>query len=400
MAEATSVVALLVSLLVPRFPYASNPLTLPLSAEFLHNSGYEVVFVDVMDKLIEQLQKTKSYTVTEIGAEGEHSFEINNYRALNSKTHLEDVINEIATADVVTCAVGPNILKFVAEPIAKGIDKRQKSEPLAVIACENMIGGTDKLKEFVDAKLSTPQDQLSKKARFANSAIDRIVPGQDPNAGLNVKIEKFYEWCVDVRPFKGMKGDHPDIKGVHFVDDLIPYIERKLFTVNTSHATAAYYGHNRHKRTIHDAMADDEIVKTVREALRETSNLIVGKHNIKEAEQKEYVEKIIKRISNPHLEDVVERVGRAPMRKLGRKERFIGPAAELAEKGQKVDALLGAVEMALRFQNVEGDEESAELAKILKEQNAKEATKTLTGLDESHKLFARVEKIVEKVQHA
>lgn len=352
-----------------------------------------------MDKLIEQLQNTPKYTVTEIGAEGEHSFTIDNYRAINSKTHLKDVVSEIASADVVTCAVGPNILKFIADPIAQGIDARSKSEPLAVIACENMIGGTDTLKGFIVSKLSsTSTDELPKKARFANSAIDRIVPGQDPNAGLNVKIEKFYEWCVDVTPFKGMKGDHPDIKGVHFVDDLVPYIERKLFTVNTSHATAAYYGHNRHKRTIHDAMADDDIVKIVREALAETSALIVGKHGIHEAEQREYVEKIIKRISNPHLEDVVERVGRAPMRKLGRKERFIGPAAELAEKGDKVDALLGAVEMALRFQNVEGDEESAELAKILKDQDAKQATKTLTGLDEGHKLFDRVQQIVAKVQ--
>lgn len=45
-------------------------------AELLHNSGYEVVFVDVMDKLIESLQSTKSYEVTEIGEEGERKVSI------------------------------------------------------------------------------------------------------------------------------------------------------------------------------------------------------------------------------------------------------------------------------------------------------------------------------------
>ncbi|KAG9544431.1 hypothetical protein KCU77_g17058, partial [Aureobasidium melanogenum] len=35
-------------------------------AEFLHNSGYEVVFVDVMDAIINALQQNKSYTVTEV----------------------------------------------------------------------------------------------------------------------------------------------------------------------------------------------------------------------------------------------------------------------------------------------------------------------------------------------
>ncbi|KAK6433765.1 Mannitol-1-phosphate 5-dehydrogenase, partial [Oleoguttula sp. CCFEE 5521] len=58
-------------------------------AEFLHNSGYEVVFVDVMDSIIESLQKTKSYEVTEIGDDGEKKFTIDNYRALNSKHEME-----------------------------------------------------------------------------------------------------------------------------------------------------------------------------------------------------------------------------------------------------------------------------------------------------------------------
>ncbi|KAK3069539.1 hypothetical protein LTR53_012057, partial [Teratosphaeriaceae sp. CCFEE 6253] len=100
-------------------------------AEFLHNSGYEVVFVDVMDNLIETLQKTPKYTVTEIGPDGETTFTIDNYRAINSKHEMDKVIEEIATADTVTCAVGPNILKFIAKPIALGINNRKKSEPLA-----------------------------------------------------------------------------------------------------------------------------------------------------------------------------------------------------------------------------------------------------------------------------
>ena len=180
--------------------------------------------------------------------------------------------------------------------------------------------------------------------------------------------------------------------------DLIPYIERKLFTVNTGHAAAAYYGHNRGKKMIHHALEDHEIKHIVHEALSETSHLIVKKHGITESEQKHYVAKIIKRISNPHLEDVVERVGRAPLRKLSRKERFVGPAAELAERGDDVKALLGCIEMAFLFQNVEGDEESAELAKILKENDAKAVVEKVCGLTEKDKLYPEVVKVVEKVQ--
>ncbi|KAL9577876.1 MAG: hypothetical protein Q9212_006089 [Teloschistes hypoglaucus] len=368
-------------------------------AEKLHLAGFEVVFVDVVDSLIEQLQKTKEYTVTEIGGEGEKVNKITNYRAINSKHNEAEAVDEVATADLVTCAVGPNILKFIAPVIGKAIDKRTASKPLAVIACENAIGATDTLAGFIKESKNTPQDRLSSihdRAAFANSAIDRIVPGQDANAGLNVKIESFYEWVVDKTPFA--KHGHPEISAIKWVDDLNPYIERKLFTVNTGHAAAAYYGHARGKHTIHDALQDSEINKIVRNCLAETSHLIVKKHGITAEEQKAYVEKIISRISNPYLEDVVERVGRAPLRKLSRKERFIGPASQLVESGDKVDALLGAVEQAFAFLNVEGDDESAELGKILKSTEAKDVVSKVCGLESSHPLYSKIVPIVEKVQ--
>lgn len=67
----------------------------------------QVVFVDVMDSIIEQLQKTKEYTVTEIGGEGEKVNKISNYRAINSKTHEADVVKEISQAEIVSPALYP-----------------------------------------------------------------------------------------------------------------------------------------------------------------------------------------------------------------------------------------------------------------------------------------------------
>lgn len=369
-------------------------------AEFLHNSGYEVVFCDVMDSVIEQLNASKSYKVIQVGSEGTSETTITNYRAINSKLNEAQVIDEITTADIVTCSVGPNILKFIAPVIAKGVDARPNdATPIAVIACENAIGATDTLAEHIKHPNHTPEDRLEdhhERARYANSAIDRIVPAQDPNAGLDVKLEKFYEWVVDRSPFH----DHapPAIKGVKWVDDLIPYIERKLFTVNTGHAAAAYHGYYHKKTTVYDALQEPDIVDEVRKALAETSALIVGKHGIEESEQKAYVEKIIKRIGNPHLEDAVERVGRAPLRKLSRKERFIGPAAELAEEGKPFDALLDAAEMAFRFQNVEGDDESAELAKIMAGNSPEAVVEKVCGLTSSDKLFPHILEVVKRVQ--
>ncbi|RMZ90554.1 hypothetical protein DV736_g2218, partial [Chaetothyriales sp. CBS 134916] len=366
-------------------------------AELLHETGYKVVFIDVVDDLINSINNTKEYTITEIGSEGRKSKKITNYVAINSKYHLDQAIDAIAGADIVTCAVGPNVLRFIGKPIAEGIAKRTISKPLAVIACENMINATDALKEHIVKALpeSFTLAELEKKSEYGNSAIDRIVPTQPANSGLDVLIESFYEWCVET---SGFKSGHPEINGVHWVEDLEPYIERKLFTVNTAHATAAYFAYQKGLKTIHEALANAEIKKEVHDALEETAHLITNKHGISPEDQEKYVNTIIERISNPYLEDVPARVGRAPLRKLGRKERFIGPAAQLAEKGYDVKHLLQGVEQALRFQNVEGDDESKELAEILKTLPADEATTKITGLEKDHRLYSKVVERVEKVQ--
>ncbi|KAI0109802.1 mannitol dehydrogenase domain-containing protein [Daldinia grandis] len=367
---------------------------------FLHESGYEVIFADVVDKLVDSLNSTPSYKVIERGVEGTDVKTITNYRAINSKHNEAELVDEIATADVVTCSVGPNILKFIAPVIAKGIDKRSNElKPLAVIACENMIGATDALAGHIKDPKNTPEHRLEdhhERAAYANSAIDRIVPAQDPDAGLDVTLEKFYEWVVEATPFQ--HGEKPSIEGIKWVENLQPFIERKLFTVNTSHATAAYFGYNRQKQTVDDAMRDKDIKGQVAAAVNETAKLIVDKHGIAPEEQEAYKKKIIDRISNPHLADAVERVGRAPLRKLGRKERFIGPAAELAEMGYDTPALLAAAEMAFRFQNVDGDDESKELAKIMSENSPEEVVQKVCGLQKSEKLYPKVVEIVQKVQ--
>jgi len=88
-------------------------------------------------------------------------------------------------------------------------------------------------------------------------------------------------------------------------------------------------------------------------------------------------------------------VGRSPLRKLSRHERFIGPAAELAERGMDVWNLLNAVGAALRF-DVEEDAESVELQALLSSGvSATALAETITGLEPTHPLFPHVVEVIE-----
>lgn len=362
----------------------------------LHQAGYEVVFADVADALISELAGADSYRVHEVGDQpAVHT--VDNFRAVNSNTEENRLVEEIATADIVTTAVGPHILKFVAPVIAKGIAARaDDSAPLQVMACENAINATDILREAIEGSWDSAAGPLAERAVFANTAVDRIVPNQEPGQGLDVTVETFYEWVIDRTPF----GDNaPVIPGALFVDRLGPYIERKLFTVNTGHATTAYFGYQAGLEKISDAMADPQVAADVRAVLEETKQLLVDKHGFDAGEQEAYVQKILGRFTNPYLPDTVNRVGRAPLRKLSRHERFIGPAAELAERGTRPEALLKAIASALRFDDA-ADTEAVELQQLLRSTEAADATKQITGLSSDHPLFPDVLKLVEERQGA
>jgi mannitol-1-phosphate 5-dehydrogenase len=356
----------------------------------LHEGGYELVFSDVAAPLVDAINHVDRYTVHEVG-EGGRDTVVTGFRAINSAEHPDKVIDEIAGANVVTTAVGPTILKFVAPHIVAGLALRDPSSPpLQIMACENAINATDLLQDEIVALAGDAWDALAGRAVFANTAVDRIVPGQPEGGGVDVTVEPFYEWAIERPPFGD---DPPHIPGAHFVGDLGPYIERKLFTVNTGHAATAYFGAAAGVETISGALSDESIAARVAAALEETSALLVAKHGLDPADMATYRETILQRFRNPALPDTVWRVGRQPLRKLSRHERFVGPAAEAAERGLPTDALVAAMGAALAFDDPE-DAQSVDLQRILREQDAASVTSSVTGLEPGHPLFARVEAIV------
>lgn len=357
----------------------------------LHQSGYHVEFVDVNEALIDELNKEKTYRVI-LANEEKQEFFVENVSGINSQQSPEAVINSIATADIVTTAVGPHILKFVAPLIAEGLKKRKQvgGGSLNIIACENMVGGSSELQKHVLEKLNDEEKAWTlKHIGFPNSAVDRIVPNQKNEHLLDVLVEPFHEWVIDSTQ---IKGEQPNVEEALFVDNLSAYIERKLFTVNTGHAATAYLGNLAGFSTVAEAIANEEVKKDVLGTLKETGNVLVSKYGFNENEHQAYIQKIIGRFANPYIVDDVQRVGRAPIRKLGAKDRLVAPALEYLEKFKEVPAhLVKVIVAALQFVSEE-DQESIDLKKMIEEKGAAGAFSEITGLAVAHPLVKDVEK--------
>jgi mannitol-1-phosphate 5-dehydrogenase len=362
----------------------------------LHDAGHDLVFVDVDAPLIAALAEADSYRVIEIGGEG-HVRAVTGFTAIDSSADVEAAVAAVATADIVTTAVGPSILRFIAPVIAAGLRARPAHLPrLPIMACENALGASSLLRDHVAGLIGDEPDALARGV-FANTAVDRIVPAQEPQPGreLDVEVEPFCEWAIEIGPFAG---EVPRIPGAHFVDDLAPYIERKLFTVNTGHAATAYLGRAAGASTIDEAISMPAVRNGVSAALEETSQLLVARHGFDAAVQAAYRATALERFGNPALRDGVDRVGRQPLRKLSRRERLIEPAAALAEQGVEPVGLLAIVAAALRFHD-DADAESVELRSLLgSPASSAELVGSIMGVEAGHPLFAALERTVTEAR--
>lgn len=354
----------------------------------LSEAGYHVLFSDVNEEVIEALNERGEYTVT-TAAEEKQQFTVNNVSGVNSKTNEAELIQAIGEADVITTAVGPTILPLIAKTIAKGLTSRKTKSFVNVIACENAIRATTQLKKAIYDHLSTDEiEMVDAYTGFADAAVDRIVPNVQSEDKLAVTVEPFFEWVVEE---PSLKGETIQLGQAILVNDLNPFIERKLFTVNTGHAVAAYAGFQAGKKTIKEALRDSYIKHRVRGALNETKAILVEEYGFDAEEHDAYIEKIISRFENPYLEDLVERVGRGPIRKLGAQDRLVKPAKQLAEKGLHPESLLESIYDALHFY-VEGDTESESLKQLIDERGILRAFQEVSGVEEDHPLMKMLEK--------
>ena len=357
--------------------------------ELLVRSGYEVTFVDVNAELVDLINERRAYDIKIVGDKPE-IIHVEHVRAINSAAHPEELIRAICEADIITTAIGPNILKFIAPNLAAGLAERVKvnQQPLNVIACENMVGGSTVLKGFVEENLpEEAKEAVAKYIGFPDAAVDRIVPLQKNDDPLLVQVEPYAEWDANVTQ---AKGEPPQIEGLTWVENLEAYIERKLFTVNTGHASIAYLAYRKGIKDIYSAMQDKNIVDMARKVWQETGDLLVRKFGFDPKKHEEYVKTTENRFRNPHLSDEVTRVARGPKRKLGAKDRLVSPAIQLLAQGQKPSALATVIGAAFHF-DYDGDKEAQEVQGAIQEKGLHKAILNYTQIPEESELFRMVE---------
>jgi len=355
----------------------------------LHKTGYHVCFVDVNQEVIQKINDSQGYEIQLL--DDDHTSEIiTNVSALNSKTQENDVIQEITRADLITTSVGANNLHRIAPILAKGLLVRiqENKRSINIMANENAINATNILKLEIDKHLTSEEiKQVAQFIGFPNTAIDRLALTNNNNSQEKALVEPFYEWIINRSE---MKNDGlQNIYGATYVSELTPYLERKLYTVNTGHATAAYLGYLLGEKTVQSAIALPFIEEHVRGALKETGSYLIEKFGLHPEDHQAYIDKTIIRFKNKNATDEVIRVARSPIRKIGFNERLVGPARHLVEMGKEVEYLSIATATAFLYNNSQ-DEESVEIQNAIATLGLEKSIQYYTNLEKSHELISKI----------
>ena len=146
-------------------------------------------------------------------------------------------------------------------------------------------------------------------------------------------VEAFNRILISQVNFPPMDGEPRFQRGITtFVEkeDLLPFEEAKLYGHNATHALAAYLGSLRGLGRIADLRQDPDLLGFIRTAfLKESGEALIRKHAGKDhlftpEGYREYALDLLERMTNPYLQDTVERVGRDAHRKLGWDDRLVG----------------------------------------------------------------------------
>ena len=361
----------------------------------LSKAGYHVVFADVNTEIINKINSDKKYTIHVMDTICSEE-EISNISGVISTS--DEIYKEIVEAEIITTAVGPVVLPRIAPTIAKGIALRKEKgikTYLNIIACENAIKASSQLEEEVKKYLNEEEiEYLKEFVGFPNCSVDRIVPPVKSENILDVVVENYYEWNVEKSAFKG---EIPKIEGMNLVDNLMAYIERKLFTLNTGHAITAYFGYLKGYETIEESIKDEVIYGFVKNAMIESGKGLIAKYNFDEEAHYKYIDKIIDRFKNPYLKDDVARVGREPLRKLNENDRLIKPLITARGFNINTDNLLLGVGAALHYDNKE-DAQSVQLQSLINEKGIKESLAEISKISGDTDVLDKVEKYYDEVK--
>lgn len=323
--------------------------------QLFSRSGFEVIFVDINEKVISELNLKKRYKVIIKSDEGDEDIWVENVRGIHGK-EIVSVANEIAEADLLAMSVGQKAIPFIAPVIAKGIELRDQKHPeipLDIILAENLreaakvIG--DELNKYLDNSIS-----LENFVGLIETSIGKMVPIMPASAEeedpLLVYAEPYNTLILDQKAFKN---PIPEVVGLAPKENMPAWVDRKSFIHNLGHAAAAYYGFNKYPdlKYLYEVIAKKDVCESTRNTMLQAADILMKVYpdEFTKVDLTAHIDDLIHRFGNKALGDTVFRVGQDLYRKLGPEDRLVGALRLALKYRMPYDRILYIIACSIGF---------------------------------------------------
>jgi mannitol-1-phosphate 5-dehydrogenase len=317
--------------------------------------GYELVFVDIDQQIVSELNRRKKYRVIFQGETIEDII-IRNVRAI-SASDKEAVTESVASAGIVAISVGKNAVLKIVPHIAGGLIKRFEnssgSQPLDIIIAENMRSAGAYVHKQLQQYLpdNFPVDEF---VGLVDTSIGKMAPlmteadlSKDP---LLLHAEPYNTLILDKN---GFRGKIPDIAGLMPKKNIRAWIDRKAFIHNLGHASVAYFGAFRHPGAtyVHEILKDAKVYRFAREVMLQSAEILLKYYpeDFTLEDLLEHIDDLLLRFQNTALKDTIYRIGMDLPRKLASGDRFVGIIRMAQKSGLPFDKILLAMSYSFHF---------------------------------------------------
>ena len=326
-------------------------------------AGYEVVFVDVRQPLVDALNQARRYRV-EIKDRQPETIWVERVSAIHGG-NIDEIAHAIAEADILATAVGQTALPHIYAAIAAGLERRKRvgRGAIDIIICENLRNATQAFRLGLQQHL--PADfPLEDRVGLVETSIGKMVPIM-PEAALRedplvLYAEAYNTLILDAKAFRN---PIPDVPGLDPRGNMAAYVDRKAFIHNLGHAACAYLEFliDPGAEFIWQAVENPQVRQAAKLAMWESGRALIRRYpgEFNEQNQEEHIQDLLTRFGNRALGDTIFRVGRDLPRKLSREDRLVGALLMDAAEGVPAPATALATAAAFFF---EARDESGELS--------------------------------------
>ena len=351
--------------------------------QIFSGGGYEVVFIDVSQPLIDEINLRGNYNVC-IKGDVESVINVAGVRGIFIG-NFDEAADEIAGADFVATSVGQGGLPGIFPVLAAGLLKRRESQPawpLDILIAENLRNAAVYFRSAL-RKLLPSSFPLNEYVGLVETSIGKMVPIMTEKDRLEDPLQVFAEaYNTLILEERAFKNPLPEVKELAPKKNMKAWVDRKLFIHNLGHAAAAYVGYTYHSsfKYVHDALEVTSIKDRVRTVMLQAADALLKKYpdEFTLRDLTGHIDDLLYRFQNRALGDTIFRVGCDLFRKLGPDDRLAGAIRLSIETGMPYDKILEVLVHACHFRA--GDENGNLFPEDVRfaEQYGREIRKVLT----------------------